>query len=337
MSISEVRRPVVSAQILTRLATGHGMTLGACLKDTGIDEAALANPNTEIIASQELQLARNLVREIGHIPGIGLDAGLQYHLSAYGIFGFALLTSTCLRNTFSTAENYLDLTYAFVRFKPGIVNDKVYELQLDDSQIPEDVRQFLFERDLAAWANVMHEIQPALLPVISASFRCKRPAYAQRYRELCSVEPRFEAADNIICFDPAHIDDPLPQSNSDMARLCVEQCRQVLEKRRVRGGIAGRVRDRLLQAPNRMTGIEEVAADLHVAVRSLRRRLEEEGTTFRALSEEVRQTLAEEFLRIPGMKIEEIAIRLGYAEPASFIHAFKRWKNVSPNAFREMH
>ena len=99
MSISEVRRPVVSAQILTRLATGHGMTLGACLKDTGIDEAALANPNTEIIASQELQLARNLVREIGHIPGIGLDAGLQYHLSAYGIFGFALLTSTCLRNT----------------------------------------------------------------------------------------------------------------------------------------------------------------------------------------------------------------------------------------------
>lgn len=337
MSISEVRRPIVSAQILSRLAAGHGMTLDAVLRDTGIDQAALANPNTEIVAAQELQLARNLVRELGHIPGIGLDAGLQYHLSAYGIFGFALLTSTSLRNTFQTAENYLDLTYAFVRFRPGVVNDKVYELQLDESQIPDDVRQFLFERDLAAWANVMREIQPVLLPVMSASFRFKRPSYAQRYRELCGLEPRFEAPDNIICFNPAHIDDPLPQSNSDMARLCVEQCRQLLEKRRVRGGIAGRVRDQLLQAPNRMAGIDEVAANLHTATRSLRRRLEEEGTTFRALSEEVRQTLAEEFLRIPGMKIEEIALRLGYAEPASFIHAFKRWKNVSPNAYREMH
>ena len=56
---------------------------------------------------------------------------------------------------------------------------------------------------------------------------------------------------------------------------------------------------------------------------------------FRALVEEVRQMLAEEFLRLPGMKIEEIAARLGYAEPASFIHAFKRWKNISPHAFRE--
>lgn len=335
MPISEVRRSIFSAQLQTRLAAGHGVPVAACLKDTGIDEAALANPNTEILAPQELQLVRNVVREIGHIPGVGLDAGAQYNLSAYGIFGFALLTSVNLRNMFTTAENYLDLSYAFVRFKPGVVNDKVYELRMEDQHIPEEVRQFLFERDFAAWGNVMREIRPALLPVISATFRCKRPAYAERYRDLCGVEPRYEAEDNIIAFDPAHLDDPLPQSDSDMARLCLDQCRQLLEKRRIRTGVSGRVRDRLLRSPSEMPGIEKVAEEMHVATRSLRRRLEEEGTTFRALVEEVRQMLAEEFLRMPGMKIEEIAMRLGYSEPASFIHAFKRWKNVSPHAFRE--
>lgn len=334
MVISEVRRSVFSAQLQTRLAQSHGMSVAACLRDTGIDDATLANPNTEILATQELLLVRNIVREIGHIPGLGLDAGMQYNLSAYGIFGFALLTSLNLRNMFSTAENYLDLTYAFVRFRPGVVNDKIYELQMDDRQIPEDVRQFLFERDFAAWGNVMREIRPALLPVIGATFRCKRPPYAERYRELCGVEPQYEAADNIITFNPAHIDDPLPQSDSDMARLCVDQCRQLLEKRRVRTGVAGRVRDRLLKAPSEMPGIEQVAEEMHVATRSLRRRLEEEGTTFRGLVEEVRQMLAEEFLRMPGMKIEEISMRLGYSEPASFIHAFKRWKSVSPHTFR---
>lgn len=335
MSISEVRRSIVSIQIQTRFAASHGVSVATCLRDTGIDEAALANPSTEVLASQELQLVRNIVREIGHIPGIGLDAGLQYHLSAYGIFGFALLTSVSLRNTFTTAENYLALSYAFVRFHPGVVNDKVYELRMGVDQIPEDVRQFLFERDLAAWANIMREIRPELLPVMSAAFRGKRPSYAARYSALCSVEPKYDAPENIICFDPAHIDAPLPQSDSDMARLCVEQCRQLLEKRRVRVGMAGRVRDRLLLAPSEMPGIEQVAEELHIAARSLRRRLEEEGTTFRALVEEVRQMLAEEFLRMPGMKIEEISMRLGYAEPASFIHAFKRWKGTSPHHFRE--
>lgn len=334
MPISEVRRSIFSAQLQTRFAAGHGVAVATCLRDTGIDEAALSNPNTEILATQELLLVRNIVKEIGHIPGVGLDAGLQYNLSAYGIFGFALLTSVSLRNMFSTAENYLDLSYAFVRFQPGMVTDRVYELKMEDRQIPDDVRQFLFERDFAAWSNVMREIRPALLPVIKATFRCKRPAYAERYRELCGVEPQYEAADNIITFDPAHIDDPLPQSDSDMARLCLDQCRQLLEKRRVRTGVAGRVRDRLLKAPSEMPGIEAVAEEMHVATRSLRRRLEEEGTTFRALVEEVRQMLAEEFLRMPGMKIEEISMRLGYSEPASFIHAFKRWKNVSPHAFR---
>lgn len=335
MPISEVRRSIFSAQLQTRLAVGHGVALATCLRDTGIDEAALNNPNTEILAPQELQLVRNIVREIGDVPGIGLDAGAQYNLSAYGIFGFALLTSVNLRNMFTTAENFLDLTYAFVRFQRGVANDRIYELHLADRQIPDDVRQFLFERDFAAWGNVMREIRPALLPVISASFRCKRPAYASRYRDLCGVEPQYEAEHNIITFDPAHIDDPLPQSDSDMARLCLDQCRQLLEKRRVRTGVAGRVRDRLLKAPSEMPGIEKVADELHLATRSLRRRLEEEGTTFRALVEEVRQMLAEEFLRMPGMKIEEISMRLGYSEPASFIHAFKRWKNVSPHAFRE--
>ena len=322
-------------QLLTRFAESHGVAPQVCLRDTGISAAALADPQTEILATQELQLVRNLIREIGHKPAIGLDAGLQYHLSAYGIWGFALVTSPNFRSTAAMATHYLDLSYAFVRFQTGLVTDSVYQMRLDDSAIPEDARQFLFERDLAAWSNAMREMRPAYLPVVGAEFRFPRPAYADRFTELCGVEPRFGAADNVISIDPAHLDDPLPQSDSSMARLCQEQCRQLLEKRRVRTGVGSRVRDRLLRSPGEMPGIDRVAEDLHMATRSLRRRLQEEGTSFRALVDEVRQMLADEFLAMPGMKLEEIAMRLGYSEPASFIHAFKRWKGTSPGAFRQ--
>jgi len=61
--------------------------------------------------------------------------------------------------------------------------------------------------------------------------------------------------------------------------------------------------------------------------------LKEEGVSFRALTEEVREALAEEFLQSSHLSLEEIADRLGYAEASSFIHAFKRWKGHPPRAY----
>jgi transcriptional regulator GlxA family with amidase domain len=58
-----------------------------------------------------------------------------------------------------------------------------------------------------------------------------------------------------------------------------------------------------------------------------------EGTTFRLLIDEVRSILAEEMLS-HRMRVAEVAERLGYAEAASFSHAFKRWKGTPPGVYR---
>jgi AraC-like DNA-binding protein len=71
-----------------------------------------------------------------------------------------------------------------------------------------------------------------------------------------------------------------------------------------------------------------------MTARTLHRKLADEQTSFRSLLDEVRGSLAEELLASPGLSVKEIAERLGYAEPSSFIHAFKRWKGVPPRAFR---
>nr|WP_293244450.1 AraC family transcriptional regulator [Panacagrimonas sp.] len=281
-------------------------------------------------------MVRNILDVLRHPPGLGLDAGLRYHLSTYGIWGFALLTSPSLRAVAEVVERYLSLSYAFVRFQPRLRADGV-QIVLDDSGIEPDVRQFLLERDFAAWANAMREMQAGALILRDVSFRFARPAYAARFTELCGLEPRFGAAENRVTLDPSLMDQPLPQADPVMARMCLEQCRHLLGRRQSRGGYAGRVRDRLFQSAGGMPGLEAVAEELHLSARSLRRHLETEGTTFRALCDEVLETLAEELLTTASMKIDEVAARLGYAESASFIHAFKRWKGVSPNAFREQH
>lgn len=336
MSATEVLRPVVSVQLLARLGQERGLGIDACLRDTGITAASLSNPATEITAAQELQLIRNLVSGLGNPPGLGLDAGLRYHLSSYGIWGFAMLSSPNFRSAAEVAVRYLDLSYAFARYRLE-ARGRDLLIILDDSQVPDDLRQFLVERDFAAWANAAWEMRAGGFPAISAQFRFPRPDYGWRFDKLCGVRPSFNAPLNALLLPAKDLDLPLPQANPMMARLCEEQCRQLLARRRVRSGVSGQIRDRLLRSPGEMPGIEEAAAELHLSARSLRRRLEEEGTSYRALVDEVRQTLAEELLLSARMKLAEIAERLGYTEPAAFISAFKRWKGMSPSAFRQLH
>ena len=111
------------------------------------------------------------------------------------------------------------------------------------------------------------------------------------------------------------------------------QCRELLDRRLSRIGIAGQVRSRLRHQPGELPSMQTVADELHIDPRTLRRRLVSEGTSFRALVDEVRRGLAIELLE-QDTPVEQIAKRLGYAETGNFTHAFKRWEGIAPSHFR---
>jgi AraC-like DNA-binding protein len=71
-----------------------------------------------------------------------------------------------------------------------------------------------------------------------------------------------------------------------------------------------------------------------VSTRTLHRRLEAAGCSFRDLVESTRQARAETFLRNPDISLAEIAFMLGYSEQSTFHNAFKRWTGKTPNEFR---
>ena len=95
------------------------------------------------------------------------------------------------------------------------------------------------------------------------------------------------------------------------------------------------VRMLLLAKPGRFPAIDEVAGQLNVSVRTLRRRLNEENCSYRDLLEEVRYQLAKEYLLDTQLPLAEIAELLGYTDPGNFSHAFRRWSGHSPRAHRK--
>jgi AraC-like DNA-binding protein len=86
-------------------------------------------------------------------------------------------------------------------------------------------------------------------------------------------------------------------------------------------------------ASGRLT-MQSAAGALGVSAATLRRRLQEERTTFREVVDEVRCDLAEGYLRDQGRSIGEIATLLGFSYVAAFNKAFRRWKGVSPSEHR---
>ncbi len=328
------RRSITSAQLLTQLGLDHGLSVEQCLRHTGLSPLQLAELHSEIEGAQELQLICNLIEALPTQDDLGLQAGLRYQLTTYGIWGYALLSSQSFRQAADLGLRYLDLTFAFNRISLHEDADQAH-LQLDGSHLPDQVRDFLLLRDTVAVMVIQRELTGNRMPLDRVQLSMPAPADTARFIEQFGLLPEFACAENRISFSRHLLDLPLPRANPHSAQLCEQQCQALLAKRRVRSGLAGQIRDRLLSTPGRLADMEVIASELNISSRTLRRRLEEQGSSFRQLQEEVRQALAEELLAIASLSQEDIAERLGYSEVSNFLHAFKRWKGLTPGQYRQ--
>jgi AraC-like DNA-binding protein len=310
----------------------RGVPEDVALRGTRIRAEQLLNPDLEVSAKQELRVIANLLDALDDPAGLGLEAGARYHLTAYGIYGFALISSPSLRSAIEVGLRYLDLTFAFSRMRAR-EEDGQMQMVIDAPDAPVRLRRFLVERDAAAVQTIQRELFGAAIPLHRVSFACPAPDSVDRYAEILGVIPDFDAEETVLGFDPTLLDVPLPQANPHTAVLAQAQCRDLLARQEARTGLAGEVRDLILASPSRPPDADQVAARLHLSPRTLRHRLAAEGTSFRALLEEVRERLAEELL-LGGLTVSEVSERLGYVELSSFSQAFRRWKGVGPREYR---
>ncbi|CQA11993.1 HTH-type transcriptional regulator [Mycobacteroides abscessus] len=115
-------------------------------------------------------------------------------------------------------------------------------------------------------------------------------------------------------------------------RIAVTDLQRTLDQRRD-ASFSEKVRDLLEKDPGQ-TNISRTAGELSISPSTLKRRLREEGTTFRELRQSFLQERAILRLLDRSLSVSEIAAELGYAELTNFTHAFKRWTGRSPRHFR---
>ncbi|WP_306320333.1 MULTISPECIES: AraC family transcriptional regulator [unclassified Streptomyces] len=314
--------------LLLDFAAERGMGAADCLAGSGIAADALRDPHHLVEAAQELAVVRNLLRGLGDRPGLGIEVGARYHVTTFGLFGYALLSAPTLRDVFRCGLRYSALTFGFARHSAVLDAAGQVEHRMDGGRIPADVRRFLVERDCAANLALGRQVfaggPPVPLRRVDLAF--PEPRGGEQPAALDGAPVRYGAGTTALVYDAAFLDHPLPHGNPHTAQICRELCERLVAQRAGGGsGAARTVRRHLLAGGGPDPGIEHVARRMNLTSRTLRRRLAAEGTTYRRLLDDVRLTLVQDGLRHERLSAAELAHRLGYSEPSSFMRAFRRW------------
>ena len=111
--------------------------------------------------------------------GLGLQAGARYHLTTYGIWGFALICSPTLRSAIDVGLRYIDLTFAFTRIE---MHDSDGEMRfvLDAADVPSRLRRFVIESEFAGIQLIMGSSLPHRLRFWGRASRSRRPTVSNR-------------------------------------------------------------------------------------------------------------------------------------------------------------
>lgn len=324
-----------TTRALLEVGTSHGLAEERLLVFSGIRRLDLDDPDALVEGEQELQVVRNLLAGLGDRPGLGLEAGARFTVGTAGVLGFALVSSSTLGDAVRILVRFSALSPSYARLDLS-EDDRGSVFEYDESEVPEDARDFLLERDVAGLANILTVLYGGSLT--RAAGRLELRLGPERTRLAAQAIPFFDVQGGFertaIVMPPGILDLSLPQADPHTAELCVQQCIALLERRHARRGTAGLVRDVLLRHVGEMPSAATIAHELNLSERTLYRRLDDEGTSVRALRAEVHSTLATDLLANAGLTVEEVAKRLGYAETASFSRAFKAWTGRSPSGLR---
>ena len=161
-----------------------------------------------------------------------------------------------------------------------------------------------------------------------------QPACAEQYHQYFGANILFNSERNLLLFDRHTIEKQLPTANIDLALSCDKIIKDYLinmDKHDVVMQVKTKLIDNL---PSGAITEKDIADLLHMSLRSLQRKLEEKGYTYKKLMEDTRRELAEQYIRNSRLSLGEITYMLGFSEPSNFSRAFKRWTGKSPQSYR---
>lgn len=321
--------------LLRQFMRSRGIAAGQALLGSGLAEEQLRHAGTLVASEQFDRIYRNLYR-LDEQAGTGLSLGQALNLSRWGLISAALQSSKTLGDALATANQMRVLLRS--RFTLGVVRDGAhYAISVrkrDGMDYPVNP-QFAHEMLLASLQVQIRQLLGREFRFAAIHLSYPAPAYERTYQQTFACPLTFAAADSGFRIAADDMHQPLPLANPAVKQQAMAVAAAELQRveQVLKGDCGFQVRAVLQSQPGRLA-LDDVAAALNLSSRTLRRKLQDSGLTFRQLQDEesLKQALA--LLDDPRHKVSSVADGCGFRDLASFRDAFRRWTGMTPQEYR---
>ncbi|WP_390615357.1 AraC family transcriptional regulator [Maricurvus nonylphenolicus] len=319
------------AELVDLIVSEENVSAREVLRGSDISEHQLSEADALISYAQMLKVYQNAIN-ISSKPGIGLRLGARYQPQHHGVLGHALLCAESIGDSLRLVSQYAKIRGIMFDM---IINDAsdIVSLTIPDRlPLGPEVHQVAVEEILAMLAP-RGSSNPLSLRPIDISIDYPAPAHRKQYEALFDCPIYFSADTLTIRLSKQYLSTPSNMPNAEMVQICEERCKAILMRLGAGGNTVERVRSHLVRA-GRDFGIEAIAKSIGMAPRTLRRKLSDEGTTYRDVVADFRKSLALDYLESTDFTMDEIADLLGYGDTSNFSRAFRAWTSESPAHYR---
>lgn len=338
-AVSPVDRATVAAGFVTGMLSGvraRRIDAVPLLREAGLGPAVLADSQGRVPVAGYAALYNAVVR---HLDDEGF--ALFREPLRVGTFEFlcrAAIGSRDLGEALERSARFLGLVLPDLeirierdarRSRLVIAERRPLQRRANDPR-----RVFAFEWLLRLLHGLACWLASRPLPIVEVVFPFAAPAHAADYALIYAERSRFGGEALVATFDAPLMELPVRRDAADVEAFIEGGPGKIVMLYRRDREVARAVRELLGRSLSAAPGFEEAARALHLAPRTLHRRLRDEGTSFRAIKAALRRELAFARLEKTRRSVADIATELGYSEPSAFFRAFHGWTGEGPSAHR---
>jgi len=319
-----------------------GRELGLQVRDipellgfTQLSSVQFMQEDTLLTANQIIQILHNSLLLSKHLD-FGLRLGRRLTPSTHGAMGFLANSSPNLLIALTAFQAFIPTRISFARLSLHKREDSVTCYIYFDIDLHPAILRTLSE----TCAVILYECAEFIVgrPVAEASFSFMHdePSYSNSYSGYLPGPYSFSAPDFMLNIPLAVCEIPNASANHENFVLAMRQCEMMLAQLKShKHSSTYQIEKMMLSHPLGELSEADAAAALFISKRTLARRLQDEGVSFRQIRDKILSQQAISYLGQGKMSTEAISVLLNYHDSANFRRAFKRWFNMSPNDYRQ--
>jgi len=300
-----------------------------------LSDAKLGQPEGRISIPRFMRLGHSAIESIGR-PDMGLAMGQQIKIPLLGLTGFLAMTAKDVEAACMVMAHYERLSGSNSRGQSSFYLEDGFGVSSFYSISPyNEYNFFVVDLFISSHQKIIEWIcgRPGAIKQVEVEFEA--PSYAKAYEECLQCPVLFGQKRNALIIKPEALNWPLIHHDKNaflnLQNICDERLAQVTRNRTLNEKVMDEISPLLEgQTPS----INQVADSLGMPPWTLRRKLQEQNTSYQTLLNDTRKALAESYIKDTNLAIGEIAYLLGFSSPTAFQRAFKRWTKQSPGHFR---